>query len=119
MNLFAPFEWFCLFFFKYIIKHLKKKKKSPKIVYLDCLREWRSKQIPLPPLPFLRLALIPRGFPLRGNHSLIQTPSGSRAVEKMMGGHLLSEKKKNIFTVSEVWRRWVKNKKNWGQQLPF
>lgn len=68
--------------------------------------------MPLPPLPFLRLAVIPSGFPLRGNHSLSQTPSGSRALGKMMGSHLLSEKKKNIFTVSEVWRCRVKMKKN-------
>lgn len=44
-------------------------------------------------LPFLWLAVVVRGFPLRGNHSLIWTPSGCRAVEKMMGSHLLSEKK--------------------------
>lgn len=76
-----------------------------------CVWCWSSQQMPLPPLPFLRLAVIPSGFPLRGNHSLSQTPSGSRALGKMMGSHLLSEKKKNIFTVSEVWRCWVKMKK--------
>lgn len=52
--------------------------------------------------PFLRLAVTPCGFSLRGNHRLVQTPSGSMEFQQMMGSHLLSEREKNVFTVSEV-----------------
>lgn len=87
------------------------------LIFIFSVWCWSSQQMPLPPLPFLRLAVIPSGFPLSGNHSLSQTPSGSRALGKMMGSHLPSEKKKNIFTVSEVWRCWVNmKKKHWKKR---